>query len=552
MAHVALRACPYGARIEDNPHYQGLDLGPEVADRGCAYCNAAWGHRARDEEHKVRELRHQVGVLQRALPQLREIAIPFPEDYVTALTTLLRGARADGLRPVMFSGQFNAESVARGEAELDALLTAARDTGCAFHIGVVGLESFRDEDLARFNRGTEADVRGALAVLRRLRARHDPSSFMPATVGSFIPFHPWQTLAGLRHTADAIAEERVEALFDSINLNDARFHPGVAMYHRARADGLLVDPGDADVHGVPLGGYFAERRWRFADDRVAAVHRLYADVQERTEQRVGLLDAALRAVECSPDAPPEPGPVATALQRLARLSQDRGAPGGDRRVLALAGPSNVGYPVELDAGLPRHEAVDAGLAALRRGGDPRGAWVTLCGPEPTLRKDLADWIQALRGAGVATVEVLTHGRMLAYERYADGLLAAGAGAVAVLLHHADPAQHDRTVRVPGAFAQATEGLRRVAAAGRARVTVAVVVTAANLGELDALADLAAGLGADELRLLTPWSTLPLADLDAWPDPLARAMDRATARGLLTGIDRHFRAELARDREEDEA
>ncbi len=553
MAHVTISACPYGAPVADNPHYRDLALGPEVADRGCAYCNAAWGHEALPEDEKRRRLAQQVVALQRALPELREIALPFPEDHVAGLTALLRDAGRHGLRPVIFSGQFNAASVARDEAALDRLLTAAAAAGCTFRIGVVGLESFRDDDLRRFNRGSEADVRGALAVLRRLRARHDPDAFMPDTVGSFVLFHPWQTLDGLRHNAAAMRQERVEALFAAINVNDVRFHPGVAMYHRAARDGLLAEERGDPVHGAPLGGYFAERPWRFADPQVAAVHRLFAALAEHTPHRVGLLDACLRAVQRAPDDPPDPGSVIAALGALSRLGQDRGAPGGERRVLALAGDSNVGTPLTLDAGLRRHEDPAEGLAELRRQGPLGGAWVTLCGPEPTLRKDLPQWIAALRGAGAGTVEVLTHGRMLAYERYAAGLVAAGVGGVAVLLHRATPADHDRVVRVPGAFEQATAGLRRLAALAppRTRTTVAVPVGSANVGELAALVDLAATLGARELRLLTPWETLELADLDRWREALAAAMDRAAARGLLTGVDRHFRAEIARPRPEDE-
>jgi len=555
MAFVAILACPYAARIQDNPLYRDLELGREVAAKGCAYCNAAGGHRPLAEDERRRQLVHQVRVLQRELPDLREIAIPFPEDYIHALAGMVRDADELGLRPVTFSGQFNAESVARQEGALRELLGATQGGDFDFHVAVIGLESFSDDDLARFNRGRERDVRQALAVLRRLRSEYDPERFMPTTVGSFILFHPWQTLANLRHSVDAMRAERVDSLFRAINVNDVRFHPGVAMYHLAVRDGLVRDgSGDGDaVHDVPLGGYFEERPWRFADQRAAAVHRLFTALMERTEQRVGLLDACLRAVEDSPDDPPQPAAVVGALERLSRMAQDRGAPGGERRVLSLAGASNVGYGVELDAGLTRVEAVDQGLAALERAGGIAGALVTLCGPEPLLRKDLPAWIGALHSAGASGVEVLTHGRMLAYPRHTAGLLDAGVGAVSVLLHHPAAAAHDAAVRVPGAFAQATDGLRRLVAAsrGRARATVAVVVTRANVDQLDALVDLAAQLGADELRLLTPWSTLPLGELDSWLDPLERAMNRASARGLLTGIDRHFRAEIVRDRQEDD-
>jgi hypothetical protein len=528
MAFVAIKACPYAARIEDNPVYRGLDLGREVADRGCAYCNNAGGYRPLTEAEKRRQLVHQIRVLQQELPQLAEIAIPFPEDYVRTLTGVVRDADELGLRVVTFSGQFNAESVAQQEDALVELLDVVASGDLSFHVAVVGLESFSDDDLTRYNRGCERDVREALAVLRRLRAAHDPQRFMPATTGSFILFHPWQTPENLRHSVDAMGQERVDALFSAINVNDVRFHDGVAMYHLARHDGLLPDGPPAQVHDVPLGGYFAERPWRFADERMEVVHGLFRALQHQTPQRVGLLDACLRAVEDG--TAPAPEDALQGLDRLARLIATHEHPAGERRLLALASESNVGYPLELDAGHPRLGTVDDGLRELERDGGVGGARVTLLGPEPTMRKDLPAWIQAVRGRGAARVEVLTHGRMLAYERVTQGLVAAGVSPIVVLLHDVDPQRHDALVRVPGAFQQATGGLPGSA-------EVATVVTRENRDRLAALADTVHELGLSRWRLLLPWPALHLGELDATADAVLAAVQHARSLGLQTGLDR---------------
>jgi len=543
LAFVQLKACPYDARIADNPVLADLPLDDGVCDRGCSYCNASFEYEPMAEPEKLRQLTHQIRTLQQRLPDLREVAIPFPEDYLRALVQMLRRAPAEGIWPVVISGQFNPHSLDGRERELDELLCVARETGFQFHINVVGLESFADEDLRLYNRGDAAAVSRALGVLRRLRGRHDPARFMPETVGSFILFHPWQTVAGLRLNADALRRECVEELFATVNINDVRFHAGVALYHLARRDGLLGGAGGQQIHDIPLGGYFAEEPWRFQDAAAATVHGLYTALMDRTHQRVALLDRCVRVVERNPEATFDARRVTVGLERLTRRFER--APlrvPGERIVLAVGRRSNVGYRPQLyPEGLP--DSQEAAVAALDERGPIEGRTVTLAGPEPTLLKWLAPLATEIRGRGAAQVELLTHGRMLAYPRYAASLAAAGVTGITVLLHHAHPSEHDRAVRVPGAFEQAVDGIKRVVwlrRRGRQLTpSVAVVVSRANLGVLDDMAELAAGIGAAELRFIMPWTTVEFSELAATAAELDLAGARARGLGLAVGFDREL-------------
>lgn len=549
LAFVSLLSCPFGAPVDDNPLFAGLELGPEVSARGCSYCNAARDYTPLSDGEKRRQLAHQLAYLQRSLPDLDEIAIPFPEDYLRPLADVLQRHAEHDIRPIVLSGQFNSDSLAEYEGDLDRLLSVAAERGFSFHINVVGLESFDETDLRRYNRGGAENVHRALAVLRRMAERHEPAEFMPRTVGSLILFHPWQTLEGLRRNLDAMLEADLGTLFWRVNVNDVRFHPGVALYHLAERDGLLGDPSDTSVQDVPLGGYFTEYPWTFRQRSVAQVHKLFTHLQNRTNERVALLDACVRLLELRPDTTLIARQVEASLDRLATLASRSPVP-HDRpvRLVPLAGASSVGYPRDLFAGMPRILGARALERHLTEGeGDLARSRVTFTGAEPTLRTDLFDRIRQVQDMDPGEVEVLTYGRQLVYPRFVARLIATRAR-VTVLLHHPEAAEHDAAVRVPGAFQQAVGGLHQLGvlgrrirqAGGRAPAAgLAGVVGPENRGRLPEFVDLARRLGAAELQFILPMINLELDRLDELTDELRRALERARDAGLTAGIRPEF-------------
>jgi len=540
LAYLRVQACHQGPPIADNRCFADLELPPGTSARACSYCNAARDEHGWSHDERMRRLGDQVRYLQQHLPDLAEIAVPFPEDYLAALAELIRSAGERGLRPVVFSGQFNAAALVQGEGDLDDLLVAAAAHEFGFHVNVVGLESFEARDLARFNRGDPDQVRAALDVLRRLREHHPPASFMPATVGSLIPFHPWQDLSGLRTTVDVAEDQQLPELFHGINVNDVRFHPGVPLYHLAARDGLLAEVEDEAIPGLPLGGYFAERPWHFADPEVARLHRLFEALAGRATDRLGLLEACLRLAEQGRSA--DPRRVVRGLDRLAaRMDQHRLPRTGAQRLLRLGGPANTGHPRPLFPSGDHPDTLVGALEAARALPDPVGARVTLAGPEPTLLPWLPELVAKLRAWRARDVDVLTYGRVLAYPAHVARMAAAGPLQVSLLLHDTDADAHDRVVRVPGAFAQATSGLRELARLGRGQehtATVAVVAAldARGVGRLAAFAPLARDLGATELRLLVRTGDLPLDRLDALVADADLALDAAGRAGLAAGFE----------------
>lgn len=89
----------------------------------------------------------------------------------------------------------------------------------------------------------------------------------------------------------------------------------------------------------------------------------------------------------------------------------------------------------------------------------------------------------------------------------------------VSLHGASPATHDRQTRVPGSFARLVRNLGHLARVGL-RVQLNATLTAWNEGEIEAMADLAEGLG-----LPLRWNTQVTPRDDGDPTPLRIAPSR---------------------------
>jgi hypothetical protein len=309
-----------------------------------------------------------------------------------------------------------------------------------------------------------------------------------------------------------------------------RFHRGVALYHLAGRDGLLLPVEERPVQEVPLGGYFAESPWTFRSAEVGAVRRLFNVLANHTDDRIGLLEACVRHVEEHGDACPDPSEALREIDRIVdRITEWPLPRSGSRTILGIGASTNVGHPRDLWNGRTFTEDMDEALRhldGLRIDGHTR---LTIGGP---------DLVARARARGPAEVEVLTNGRMLAYPWFLARLAAAGADLVTVLLHHPVADGHDAAVRVPGAFEQMTGGIRAYARLGR-RAAVMAVAGPENRGRLVEMAHLASALGAREFRVAVPLGSLDLGCLGATLDEITAAAREASSLGLAAGFDREM-------------
>lgn len=189
---------------------------------------------------------------------------------------------------------------------------------------------------------------------------------------------------------------------------------------------------------------------------------------------------------------------------------------------------------------------------------PEGGRLHLAGGEPFLCADLPDLVATARGRGVGC-RVLSNGTRVSPEQ-AAALARAGVLGVQVSIEGLQES-HDR-IRGEGSFSRALQGVRTLRSAG-VQVTLAMTVHQGNLGDLDALAALAAveadrfyvsrlvplGRGADlggmlgaaawgrvleRLRRLQTRLPIPLALRDPTVRPLLAAPWHARQSPVLAG------------------
>ena len=150
-----------------------------------------------------------------------------------------------------------------------------------------------------------------------------------------------------------------------------------------------------------------------------------------------------------------------------------------------------------DGTIVEEEAVKAKIRAGRACGATR---LVLSGGEPTLHPAFVDLVAYGRRTGYRWVQVVTNGRMFAYDQLVRRAVRAGLSEATVSMHGHTPALHDGLVGVPGAFAQSLAGLRHALRAGLV-VSVDIVVSRPNVRALRAVLDFYLGLGVREFDLL---------------------------------------------------
>lgn len=175
------------------------------------------------------------------------------------------------------------------------------------------------------------------------------------------------------------------------------------------------------------------------------------------------------------------------------------------------------------------------LAVLRDMKAIGTAGVGFTGGEPMLREDLPVLLRAATRLGLHA-HLNTDG--LHVDRRAPTLLATGLRSVNVSLDGAEAATHDRARGRAGAFAQAVGALEALRAArGRRplpRLTAVTVLTRHNLDQVEAVAEVALGAGADRLGVI-PVHDFGQGEQPVEPERLARgqaALARLAARGVL--------------------
>ena len=177
------------------------------------------------------------------------------------------------------------------------------------------------------------------------------------------------------------------------------------------------------------------------------------------------------------------------------------------------------------------------VASIQPPAEVHGRSVRLAGREPTLRKDLAEVVGALRTAGTTGIEIETNGRMFGYPRYLQSLRDAGVTRLVVKLFGCNEAVWDAHTRVPGSYEQTLRAIDLIQRRAPRIDLVAVIVPRREAGAgLRELVDFAGTLKFRRARIELRLAKLDLTTLPALAADV-RALRRQPPNGLRLDVSR---------------
>ncbi len=293
--------CPYQADAKDNPLYAGAAM-PHRVGKGCAFCVTGQSYTSAPAQQTAQRVLEQLRAVRAAAPELQRLVLKDQNPFGW-LPELLERAGAEGLGPFTLLLETRADWMLKSESRFERALERARAAKVTLAPFLVGIESFSQPELDRFNKGTTAEANERfIEQLWGWRERFGDAFTLDEASFGFILFTPWTAMSDLRANAAAIRRTRFDALRGSLLLSRARLYPDTALFYLAQRDGLLVQGySRAGDDSAQRYGYFPAAPWRFVHADVAHLAALAQEASERTGSRdqLALLDRLLAAFEAA-------------------------------------------------------------------------------------------------------------------------------------------------------------------------------------------------------------------------------------------------------------
>jgi len=124
--------------------------------------------------------------------------------------------------------------------------------------------------------------------------------------------------------------------------------------------------------------------------------------------------------------------------------------------------------------------------------------IVFTGGEVTIRPDFLELVSFARDLGFRTIQIQTNGRMLAYRRFCEQTVAAGANEFSPALHGHTPELHDYLTCSKNAFKQTVQSIRNLRALGQPVITN-TVITRSNYRHLVDIARILVSLGVAQYQ-----------------------------------------------------
>ncbi len=124
-------------------------------------------------------------------------------------------------------------------------------------------------------------------------------------------------------------------------------------------------------------------------------------------------------------------------------------------------------------------------------------YITFTGGEPTIRKDILELVGFAKSCGFKIIQIQSNGRMFAYEKFCQEIIAAGANEFALAIHGHTEELHNYLTQADS-FKQAVSGVRNLK---RLKQTVIMntVICKSNYRHLPEIAKFMIALGVDQFQ-----------------------------------------------------
>lgn len=160
--------------------------------------------------------------------------------------------------------------------------------------------------------------------------------------------------------------------------------------------------------------------------------------------------------------------------------------------------------------------------------------IVFTGGEVTIRKDLLELVSYAKSLGYRIIQIQTNGRMLAYRKACEDLIAAGANEFSPALHGHIESLHDYLTNSPGSFRQTVRAIKNLKELGQVVITN-TVITRSNFRHLPEIANVLIGLGVDQYQFAFVHPLGRAAENFASVVPRMSLIEPYVKQGLMLGI-----------------
>ncbi len=277
--------CPYQADARDNPAYAGVRM-PEGVGRGCAFCTTGNRYEHRPVEATAASVLEQIRFVRAEAPARDRLVLKDQNPFAW-LPEVVERVGAEGLGPLSVLLETRVDWFVRSAGRFERALERAAAAGVRLAPYLIGIESFSQAELDRFNKGMRAEDNVAfLESLDRWEAEWPESLDLSHASFGFVLFTPWTTLDDLAINHAALVRTGLDRFRGSVLLSRARLYPDTALYWLAKRDGLLAERwAHEGEDSARRYGYFPGHPWRFADPRVAHLSALAIELSEAMGSR---------------------------------------------------------------------------------------------------------------------------------------------------------------------------------------------------------------------------------------------------------------------------